>query len=143
MASINFVIEGITKTLEDVPAERVINAVPFYTRVWIETPKTQAEIEAEEANDAFIPYTLEVRTLGMTDALDLLKEVGTEARWDEETAQNYAEWQKGERTYKVWLEDGDSLSAKVQTMHNFHLAGIAAWQLSYATPEAWAAIAQF
>ncbi|MBO4903132.1 MAG: SH3 domain-containing protein [Lachnospiraceae bacterium] len=143
VASINFVIEGITKTLEDVPAERVINAVPFYTRVWIETPKTQAEIEAEEANDAFIPYTLEVRTLGMTDALDLLKEVGTEARWDEETAQNYAEWQKGERTYKVWLEDGDSLSAKVQTMHNFHLAGIAAWQLSYATPEAWAAIAQF
>ena len=143
VASINFVIDGITNTLKDVPAERVINAVPLYTRIWIETPKTEAEIAQEEATEEFIPYTLEVRTLSMTDAKEAIANAGTETKWDEETAQNYAEWQKGERKYKVWMEDKDSLSAKVQAMHNYHLAGIAAWQLSYATPEAWAAIALF
>ena len=79
----------------------------------------------------------------MTDAKEAVANAGTESKWDEETAQNYAEWQKGEKKYKVWLEDKASLEAKVQAMHTYHLAGIAAWQLSYATPEAWAAIALF
>ncbi len=143
VASINFVIEGITKTLEDVPAERVINAVPFYTRIWIETPKSETEIAMEDATEEFIPYSLDVRTLSMDDAKQAVIDAGTESRWDEETAQNYAEWQKGDRKYKVWLEDGDSLAAKVQAMHNYHLGGIAAWQLSYANSAAWSAIALF
>ena len=34
VASIGFVETGIQKTLEEVPAEKIINAIPFYTRVW-------------------------------------------------------------------------------------------------------------
>ena len=34
VASIGFVEDGIRKTVEQVPAEKVINAVPFYTRIW-------------------------------------------------------------------------------------------------------------
>ncbi len=143
VASINFVIDGITNTIAEVPAERVINAVPLYTRIWIETPKTEGELASEDPNAEFIPYTLDVRTVSMTDAKQAVADVGTEAKWDEETAQNYAEWQKGDRTYKVWLEDGDSLAAKVQAMHTYHLGGIAAWQLSYVNSTAWAAISQF
>ncbi len=143
VASINFVVNGIKDTIEDVPAERVINAVPLYTRIWVETPKTESEIMAEDANEDFIPYNLEVRTVSMTDAKEAIANAGTESKWDEETAQNYAEWQVGERKYKVWLEDGDSLSAKIQAMHTYHLAGIAAWQLSYANSAAWSALALF
>ena len=40
VASIGWVREGIENTLEEVPAEKVINAVPFYTRLWEERPKT-------------------------------------------------------------------------------------------------------
>src|SRR5574344_997482 len=36
VASIDFVMQGIEDTLKDVPANKVINAVPFYTRVWKE-----------------------------------------------------------------------------------------------------------
>lgn len=143
VASIGFVSDGIANTIAEVPAERVINAVPFYTRIWIETPKTEGELAAEDPNAAFVPYRLDVRTVSMSDAKQAVADVGTEAKWDEETGQNYAEWQKGDRTYKVWLEDGDSLAAKVQAMHNFHLAGIAAWQLSYANGTAWDAFSQF
>ena len=35
-ASIEFVEKGITDTLLEVPKEKIINAVPFYTRLWTE-----------------------------------------------------------------------------------------------------------
>lgn len=144
VASINFVIDGITKTLEEVPAEKVINAVPLYTRVWTETPKTADQAEKEDPNTKYIPYTLNVETLGMADALEYVANSGAEVKWDEETQQHYAEWQKsGDRTVKVWLEDEDSLTAKIQSMHNFNLAGVAAWQLHFANDMAWAALAKF
>ncbi|MEG0156008.1 MAG: chitinase, partial [Lachnospiraceae bacterium] len=34
VASIDFVEEGIQKTMEEVAPEKIINAIPFYTRVW-------------------------------------------------------------------------------------------------------------
>ncbi len=33
-ASITFVEDGIVNTKQVVPAEKIINAIPFYTRVW-------------------------------------------------------------------------------------------------------------
>lgn len=143
VASIDFVIDGITKTLEEVPAEKVINAVPLYTRVWKETPKSASQAEKEDPNQKYIPYTLNVETLGMADALEYVANSGVQPKWDEVTQQNYAEWQIGERTIKVWLEDEDSLTAKIQSMHNFNLAGIAAWQLRFANQMAWDALAKF
>lgn len=144
VASINFVIDGITKTMEEVPADKIINAVPLYTRIWTETPKNAAQAEKEDPNTKYIPYTLTVETLGMGEALEYVASVGAEVKWDELTQQHYAEWEKsGDRTVKVWLEDEDSLTAKIQSMHNFNLAGIAAWQLHFANDMAWAALAKF
>ena len=37
VASLDYVRGGIERTLNDVPKEKVINAVPFYTRLWTET----------------------------------------------------------------------------------------------------------
>ena len=36
VASIGYVNQGIADTLADVPKEKLINAVPFYTRLWTE-----------------------------------------------------------------------------------------------------------
>ena len=36
VSSISYVKNGISGMLEDVPKEKLINAVPFYTRLWIE-----------------------------------------------------------------------------------------------------------
>lgn len=143
VASLNFVIDGITKTMEEVPTEKIINAVPLYTRIWTETPKSASDAEKEEAGTKYIPYTLKVETLGMGEALEYVANAGVEPVWDEETQQHYAEWDKGERTVKVWLEDEDSLTAKIQSMHSFNLPGIAAWQLRFANDMAWRALAKF
>ena len=39
VSSYNFVKEGIEETLKEVPAEKVISGVPFFTRLWQETPE--------------------------------------------------------------------------------------------------------
>ena len=38
VASIGFVTDGVENTLKEVPANQVILGMPFYTRVWSETP---------------------------------------------------------------------------------------------------------
>ena len=45
VASIDFVEDGIAKTVEQVPPEKVINAIPFYTRIW-ETSNGQISSQA-------------------------------------------------------------------------------------------------
>ena len=148
VASIGYVRSGIENTISVVPADKVINAVPLYTRLWIETPKTEEEIEDEkvtfdeEGNEIhteeedIVPYTLEIQTLKMGDGITTANANGSVA-WDEETAQNYATWQKGGKTYEIWLEDKDSLEAKLKVMKENNLAGVAAWQVAYAEDYVW------
>lgn len=148
VASIGYVRSGIENTVSEVPANKVINAVPLYTRLWIETPKTDEEIENEKVtyDDAgneihtdeedIIPYTLDIQTLKMEDGITTAKANGSVV-WDEETAQNYATWQKGGKTYEIWLEDRDSLEAKLKVMQENNLAGVAAWQVAYADSYVW------
>ena len=46
-ASIGFSEEGIRSTLDYVPADKVVNGLPFFMRVWQETPKEQAAADAK------------------------------------------------------------------------------------------------
>ena len=78
VASIGFVEDGIRKTVEQVPAEKVINAVPFYTRIW----------KSEGAN-------LTSEAVGMEMAEQFVSNHNIEVRWDETTCQNYGEIQEG------------------------------------------------
>ena len=50
VSSYNFVKEGIEETLKEVPAEKVISGIPFFTRLWKETPKTQEELNNQAGN---------------------------------------------------------------------------------------------
>ena len=47
VASYNWSKNGILDTLADgVPKEKLVNGIPFYTRVWTETPESKAEADA-------------------------------------------------------------------------------------------------
>ncbi len=138
VASINYVREGIEETLKEVPAGKVINALPFYTRVWEETPKTDEEIAASDTQGEYIPYKLSLlATPSLKDEDKLLENYHATPVWDETTMQNYATWTIGEKTYEVWLEDAASLTAKLEFMKAFGLGGAAGWELSLAAPYVW------
>lgn len=145
VASYNYVKNGIEETLKDVPAEKVINAMPFYTRLWAEYPKTEEELSAQQGTDA-ANYDMNVKSeaLGMQEAANRVSAVGAEAVWDDTVKLNYAEW-TGEDgyTYKIWLEDAKSLEAKLELMKENNLAGTAAWKLGFETPDIWELILKY
>lgn len=58
-------------------------------------------------------------------------------RWDEETCQNYGEFQSGDSFNQVWLEDEESIQVKLNIMSKYKIAGVAEWKLGFETPSIW------
>ena len=147
VASIGYVTEGIDKTLEEVPANKVINALPFYTRMWTLTDRGDDEVAdapVDEDGNPIMKKIVEVQTLPMQQGIDTANSHSNATiNWDETTKQNVAEWASGSDTVIMWLEDSKSLEAKLQVMSSKNLAGVAVWQLGYGEPFAWEVIRNY
>ena len=126
VASIGFVEAGIKKTVEEVPSEKVINALPFYTRIW---KSRGAELSSE--------------AVGMEIAEQFVQNHGMSVRWDETACQNYGEVTEGDTFYQVWLEDEQSIEVKLNIMEKYKLGGVAAWKLGFEKPVIWDVIGEY
>lgn len=144
VASYNFVKEGIEETLKEVPAEKVINGIPFFSRLWEETPKTAEELAEQQGTEA-AEYEMEVdsQAFGMAAAKAKVEEAGAELSWNDELRQNYATWTVENTTYEIWLEDEKSIEEKLKLMKENKLAGTSAWALGQESPEVWNLIQKY
>lgn len=143
VASINWVREGIERALEQVPAEKLINAVPFFTRLWEERPLTEEEEAELPANDTSVHVKVSSQAYGM-DAIDeVLETNGAEPVWDETSGQYYAEYTADGNTYKVWLEEEESIALKASLIKEYNLAGISAWKLGFERQDIWDVILRY
>lgn len=124
VASYGYLTAAVDTVVTMVPKEQVIMAVPFYTRLWMETEENGAKKLTSEA-------------LAMQAAEAELSRNGVTAEWDETVRQYYAEYEKGEATYKIWLEEADSLREKLSYIRAAGLGGAAAWRLGFEKPEVW------
>lgn len=144
VASLAFVQKGIEDALKEVPAEKLIHAVPFYTRLWKEVAKTEEELAAQEGTDAAeYPYNVTSQAYGMSKIKVAIETAGAEIVVDEATGQNYAEWEADGATYKVWLEDEAALEAKLKLMKEYKLAGVASWRLGFESSGVWELILKY
>lgn len=144
VASYGYVKNGIENALKQVPKEKLVEAIPFYTRLWFETPKTKAELEGEAGTEAAdYPDKVTSTAMGMEEAGDTLKTAGVKAEWDDKTKQNYAQWDADGGTYKIWLEDHRSIEEKLKLMKSHDLAGVAEWRLGWEEPSIWDLILQY
>ena len=144
VASIGYLENGIKDALESVSAEKLIAGVPFFTRLWFETSKTEEEL-AEQAGTEAASYPNKVTSsaYGMAEAAQVVKDTGVQPQWDEETKQNYAEWEADGGTYKIWLEDDQSLEEKLKVIKSNNLAGVAEWSLGMEDSGVWDLILQY
>ncbi len=144
VASYNFVKEGIEETLKEVPAEKVINGIPFFSRLWEETPKTAEELAEQQGTEA-AQYDMKVESqaFGMSQARSKVDEAGAELTWNDELKQNYATWTIESTTYEIWLEDEQSIEEKLKLMKEYKLAGTSAWALGQESPEVWNLIQKY
>ena len=123
VASLPWVEQGIQDTLDEVPAERVINAIPFYTRLW----RTTGGNVTSEA-------------IGMDQAQQTIAENNVETYWDKTTSQNYGKYDIDNSTYQIWLEDAQSVAEKVKLVSKYDLAGVSAWKLGFENNGIWQVI---
>ena len=144
VASLDYVKSGIEEALKVVPKEKLINAVPFYTRLWKEVPKTEGELAAEEGTEA-AEYSVKVTSVayGMRAAEQVIATAGAQIVVDEATGHNYAQWEADGATYKIWLEDEAALEAKLKLMKEYELAGTAAWRIGYEKSDTWELILKY
>ena len=120
-ASIEFVEKGITDTLLEVPKEKIINAVPFYTRLWTEE-------DGKTTSSA----------LGIYKAKEWIDENDVELSWQEDLGQYYGEHKESETaTEYLWMEEEKSLGLKMDLIRKYDLAGTAGWKLGLESPEIW------
>ncbi len=123
VASLPWVEQGIQDTLDEVPAERVINAIPFYTRLW----RTTGGNVTSEA-------------IGMDQAQQTIADNNVETYWDKTTSQNYGKYDIDNSTYQIWLEDAQSVAEKVKLVSKYDLAGVSAWKLGFENNVIWQVI---
>lgn len=144
VASYGYVEQGISDALTEVPAEKLVVGVPFYTRLWFETPKTESEL-AEQAGTEAAEYPNKVSStaLGMDEAKQTVEQNGVQAEWDDTTKQNYAQWEADGGVYKIWLEDMTSLEEKLKLIKSNNLAGVAEWNLGWENSAVWDLILQY
>lgn len=116
VASISWSKEAIVNTLaQNVPKEKLILGIPFYTRIWSEE-NINGKIE------------LSSKAYGMESAYDFMKQKNGEFIWLEDVGQYYCEVKENNVTYKVWLEDETSLKKRLDLVLKYDIAGTGAWK---------------
>ena len=112
-------IKKFIGTQEEVDKEKLILGMPFYTRLWKETDEnTTSGVVTMKYIDSKIP-------------------AGVNKTWDEDLKQYYVEYEEDGITYKMWIEDEESIKAKFDLMKNYDLAGAAYWQKDFETSNIW------
>lgn len=126
VASLSFEENGIIGTLEDVPAEKIVSGVPFYTRIWY------------TATNADGSTTVTSEAISMNTVANTLETYGVTPVWSEETSQYYASWTTQDGVLcEIWIEEEESLGQKARLVSKYKLGGIAAWVLGFERPGVW------
>ena len=106
---------------EEIKSDKIILAIPFYTRVW--TTNSNGQVIGKN-------------TVAMKN-LDSIIPNGVEKKWDDNLKQYYVEYTDGGNKKQIWIEDIKSLKAKISLVNENKLAGIGSWQKDMELDEVW------
>lgn len=126
VASLPWTEWALTRTLEEVPPERLILGFPFYVRLWKEDAQGQVSSTA----------------YGISRGRAIMEAQGVEPEIDEESGLLYGKYQENGTTYSAWLEDPESMGFRVNLVKEYGLAGVASWRRGLEPEWVWEVIAE-
>lgn len=119
--------EGVKEFLEyGIPRDKLLMGIPYYVREW----------KVEKSTGALVSN----RALYMKDLPALIESKKAVSVWDPQFQQYKVEYEEGDYRYVFWLEDKETVQARVDIAKKYDLAGIAVWRLGYETTELWNSI---
>ena len=126
VASMPWVERAVQKTIEEgVPPAKLILGVPFYMRKWEETPMGQGKVKVKGS------------TLTMAESDSIIYDRGLSPVWLSDKGQYFYSYLAEGKTYKVWVENRDSIKTKLSILDKYRLAGVAGWRKGHETPDIW------
>ena len=127
-AGYNWVKLNLVKFLqtEEIEPDKLILAVPLYTRVW--TTNADGKVISNG-------------TLNIKNTEAAIPD-GVDKQWNDELKQNYVTFTSGNNTKQIWIEDLESLKAKISLIKDNDLAGVASWEYNMASDDVWPMIKQ-
>ena len=122
-AGYNWIKLNLVKFLqtEEIDPDKLILAVPFYTRIW--TTNQDGKVVGNP-------------TISMKDINKTIPD-GESKQWNDELKQNYVEYTSGNNKKEIWIEDLESLKAKISLIKDNNLAGVASWEVDMASDDVW------
>ncbi len=117
---VNVSLNKFLKT-EEIKSDKIILAIPLYTRLWTE----------DSSGKVLKQTTVSLKNIDKTIP------DGVEKQWDDNLKQYYVEYQDGQYTKKMWIEDEKSLKEKISLIKNNNLAGVASWEKGMETDNFW------
>ena len=123
-AGYNWVETNLKKFIdnEEIKPEKIILALPFYTRMWTEK---NGEVSS--------------KTVDMKD-VDRALPSNVERVWDDKLKQDYVEYQEKGSTKKMWIEDVKSIKEKMNLVKTYKLGGVAEWTKDREDQDVWQVI---
>lgn len=122
VSSLPWIKEGTKLLMKEVPAHKIILAVPFYTREW-ETDLSTKKVKSHDRTMAEVNKIISSHKL---------KKV-----WDKKTQQNYVEYTSKGKKHQIWIEDKKSMQLRIDIVKQNHLGGVSAWYIGSETPDIW------
>ena len=113
VSSLSYVSRGIEETAAVMDKDRIIIALPFYTRVWITDQSGKLRSEA----------------LSIKAAAAWIQEKNVSLEWLSDIGQNYGSIQDGNEKKEIWMEDEKSMKEKMKLLKENGIQGVAAWKL--------------
>jgi len=132
VASLPWTEAGLKGVLEEVPSEKLLLGIPFYTRLWKETPQADGSVKVTS------------KALSMQAAWDWVNERKLKPELDQKSGQLFVSYRDPAEgaTYKIWLEEEGSITRRIALVHKYNLAGIASWRRGFEQPVIWTTIEQ-
>lgn len=139
VSSMPFMENAITGAIEVIgESNRIVNGMPFFTRLWEMTPEGKGTNKGNFVEDAVDGnYYLNSQALTMNKAGKAYKDAKAKPSFDKETGQNFVTWDKGDTTYEMWLEDATSIKSRLGLTKKYKLGGNAYWALGQEKDSIW------
>lgn len=128
VAGLQWTEEGIKEFLSyGIRRDKIVLGIPYYVREW-----------KLDASGALVTS----RAVFLKDVPALIAAKRATQTWDPAFNQYRVEYSEDGFKYVFWLENEDTVKARLAVAKQYELAGVAAWRLGYDTPQLWDAMLQ-
>ena len=127
VASYDWMLKHMTELTEVVSSDKLVLGIPLYTRVWREYPR----------EDIANQYRTKSSAIGMASQNALIEKYELKPIWDETDRLYYATFFEEDAQVKMWIENAETISAKLDIVNNLNLKGAATWRRGFETEDIW------